>query len=90
MAQSEVGETYILAIWKKMRHRQSKRKRGVAKFRTGKQVRISKEKLNFAKGGEQNYTTELFKIRKALDKTLRLVYEMEDLLGTHIEGKLYS
>jgi len=31
------------------------------KFRAGQHVRISKE-VKFAKGGEQNYTTEIFKV----------------------------
>jgi hypothetical protein len=50
---------------------------------------MSKEKLKFSKGGEQNYITEIFKIRKGMHKTPRPVYELEDLLGTHVEGHLY-
>jgi hypothetical protein len=30
------------------------------KFRVGEHVRISKEKMMFAKGGEQNYTMRCF------------------------------
>jgi hypothetical protein len=90
MAPSKVGDSDILAIWTKMRARQSKIRRAVAKFRAGQHVRISKEKLKFAKGGEQNYTTEIFKIHKVVHKTRRPVYELKDLLGTHIEGQFYS
>jgi transposase InsO family protein len=71
MAPSNVGESDILAIWKKMRARQSKIKTAVAKFRAGQHVRISKEKLKFAKGGEQNYTTEIFKIHKVVHRSPR-------------------
>jgi len=50
-------------------------------------VRISKEKMKFAKGGEQNYTTEIFKIRKVVYRTPRPVFELEDLRGEEIEGQ---
>jgi hypothetical protein len=30
------------------------------KLRVGQHERISKEKIKFAKGGDQNYTTEVF------------------------------
>jgi len=33
-----------------------------AKFRDGQHVRNSNEKMKFAKGGEQNFSTELFRI----------------------------
>jgi hypothetical protein len=65
-----------------MRPGQSKIKTAVAKFRVVQYVRISKEKLIFAKGVEQNYTTEIFKIRKVVHRRLRLVYELEDILRT--------
>jgi len=35
--------------------------------------------MKFAKGGEQNYTTDIFRIINVLRKTLRPVYELEDL-----------
>jgi hypothetical protein len=82
MAPSKVGESDILTIWNKMHDKQSKIKTAVAKFRVGQHVRISKEKLKFAKGGEQNYTTEIFKIRYVVHRSPRLVYELDDLLGT--------
>jgi len=46
--------------------------------------------MNFAKGGEQNYTTEIFKVRKVVHRTLRPVFELEDLRGRQIEGEFYS
>jgi hypothetical protein len=83
MAPSKVGDTDILAMWTKMRARPSRIKRAVAKFRLVQHVRISKEKLKFSKCGEQNYTTEIFKIHKVVHKIPRPVYELEDLLGKH-------
>jgi len=53
-------------------------------------VRISKEKMKFAKGGEQNYTTEIFKVRKVVHRTPRPEFELEDLRGRKIESQFYS
>ena len=39
------------------------------KFRVSQHVRLSKEKMKFVKGGEQNYTTEIFKVRKVVQRT---------------------
>jgi hypothetical protein len=53
-------------------------------------VRISKEKMKFAKGGEQNYTKEIFRIIKLICRTPRPVYELEDLNGKLIDGQFYG
>jgi hypothetical protein len=90
VAPSEVSDSDILAIWSSMRARQSKIKTAVTKCRAGQHVRISIEKLKFAKGGEQNYTMEIFKIRKLVHRSPRPVYELDDLLGTQIEGQFNS
>jgi hypothetical protein len=87
MAPSKVGESDILNIWNKMRARQNKIKTNVAKFRVVQHVRISKEKMKFAMGGEQNYTTEIFKIRNVVHRSPHPVYELEDLLGVQIDGQ---
>ena len=42
-------------------------------------VRISKEKAKFPKSGEQNFSTEIFRIVKVIPRTFRPAYEMEDL-----------
>jgi len=58
----------------------------VAKIKliVGQHVRISKEKMKFAKGGEQTYSTEIFRITKDIERKL------EDLNKTPIEGQFYS
>ena len=53
-----------------------------AKFRAGQHVRISKEKMKFAKGGEQNFSTEIFRIAKLI--------ELEDLNWTPIDCQFYQ
>jgi hypothetical protein len=69
MARSKVKDSDILEIWNRIRARQSAVKRAVARFRVGQYVRISKEKVKFAKGGKQTSTTEIFKKLKVVHKT---------------------
>jgi len=91
MAPADVSDTDVLTIWNKMRGKAGKTQRlSKLKFRVGEHVRISKERMKFAKGGEQNYTTEVFKVRKVVHRTLRPVFELEDLRGREIEGQFYS
>ena len=66
------------------------RRAAVPKYTVGQQVRISKEKMKFAKGGEQNYTTEVFKIVKVLRRFPRPVYELRDLREQDIDGQFYG
>jgi len=70
------------------------RRRGVrvakARFRVGQHVRISKEKMKFAKSAEQNFSTEIFRIAKVIERRPRPLYELEDLNGTPIEGQFYQ
>jgi len=74
MAPSLVTHSDILALWKKMEAKRRRRIR-VAKvrFSVGQHVRIRKEKMKFAKVGEQNFSTEIFSITKAIEaSTTRL------------------
>jgi hypothetical protein len=68
MTPSKVTDTDILKIWRTMRAKLNSICRAPAKFRVGQHVRISKEIHKFAKGGEQNYTTEIFKIHKIVSR----------------------
>jgi hypothetical protein len=61
-----------------------------AKFRVGQHVRISKEKLKFAKAAEHNFSTEIFRIVKVIHTRSQVVYELEDLNDTLIDGQFYS
>jgi len=88
MAPSRVTDSDVLVIWK----RRSSRRIRVAKvnFSVGQHVRISKEKMKFAKGGEQNFSNEVFRITKVIERRPRPVYELEDLNKTPIEGQFYE
>ena len=51
---------------------------GIVKFNVGQHIRISKEKIKFAKWSEQNYTNEIFRIVKVIRRTPRPLYESKD------------
>jgi hypothetical protein len=78
IAPSQVTNSDILAIWQRLNYSQSGVQTAKAKFRVGQHVRISKQKMKFAKGGEQNYTIEIFRIVKVIHRSPRPVYELED------------
>jgi len=46
--------------------------------------------MKFAKAAEHNFSTEIFKIVKVIHTRPRVVYELEDLNGTPIDGQFYS
>jgi hypothetical protein len=46
--------------------------------------------MKFAKGGDQNYTTEIFRIVKVIHKSAHSIYELEDLNAKLIEGQFYG
>jgi len=82
MAPATVTDKHVLAIWTRMNARRSRVRVGKVKVNVGQHARISKEKTKFAKGSEQNYTDEIFRIVKFIRRTPRPVYELEDLNGT--------
>ena len=90
MAPSKLTDSDILAIWSRMRSRHSAIRSAVARYSVGQHVRISKEKFKFVKGGEQNYTTEIFRISKFVRWIPRPVYVLQDLLGKHTDGQFYA
>ena len=90
MAPSKVTDSDTLAIWNRLRSKHSAIRYALIRFSVGQHVRITKEKLKFANGGEQNYTMEIFIISKVVRRDPRPVYELQDLLGKHIDGQFYA
>ena len=71
MAPSHLTDLDSLAIWK-MRRRSVRVPK--VRFSIGQHVRISKEKMKFAKGGKQYFSTEIFRITKVIEtSTTRLL-----------------
>ena len=58
-------------------------------LKIGDTVRISREKLRFEKGYEQNWTREIFTIHKIIPR-VPVVYKLKDLAGEVIEGTFYK
>jgi len=52
-------------------------------------VRISKTKKRFEKGSAQNWSTEVFKIKKGIKRT-PAVYKLEDHMQEEILGTVYD
>jgi len=60
------------------------------KFKVGDIVKISKEKLKFTKGYQQNWTTENFKINTVRTFTRPVTYTLEDINEEVITGAFYE
>ena len=78
MAPSRVTDSDVLGIWKRMEARRRGVRVAKAEFRVGQHVRISREKMKFAKSAEQNFSTEIFRIAKVIERSPRPLYELED------------
>jgi len=46
--------------------------------------------MKFAKAADDNFSTEIFRTVKVIHSRPRVVYELEDLNGTPIDGQFYS
>ena len=90
MASAALIAKHVLEIWTPMKDKRSRVRIGRVKFRLGQHVRISKEKIKFAKGSEHNYTEEIFRISKVIRRTSRPVYELVDLNAQFIEVQFYG
>ena len=60
-----------------------------ASFLVGQYVRISKERMWFAMSAAQNFSTEILRDAKVIDRRPGAVYELEDLKGTNIDDQFY-
>jgi len=60
------------------------------KFSVVQHERICKEKIKFAKGGEQTFSTEIFRITKVIERRPRPVYELEALNKAPIEEQFWA
>jgi len=63
---------------------------GHVKYKVGDLVRITKEKVKFSKGYEQNFSTEIFQVVKVIRRVSQPVYELSDLQNRPIEGQFYN
>jgi hypothetical protein len=90
MAPSKVSPWNIYSLWQNVNSLRAKIPHGHVKFKVGDLVRITKQKVAFAKGYEQTFSTEIFKVVKVITRVPQPVYELSDLQNRSIEGQFYS
>jgi len=90
MAPSRVTDSDILAIWKRTNGKRLRFRAVFTKLRAGQHVRVSKQKIMFAKGGEQNFNTKIFRIVKIIERRNRPLFELKDLNRTPINAQFYQ
>jgi transposase InsO family protein len=73
MTPGKVSPSNIYSIWRKLNSRQAKIPHGRVKFKVGDLARITKQKVAFAKGYEQTFSTEIFKIAKVITRMPQLL-----------------
>lgn len=91
MSPSEVNDTNVLTVWHSLYGNKSRNPVNSLKmkFKIGDKVRISKEKMAFEKGYEENWSTEVFIITQCKNRK-PFVYVLEDLAGEPITGTFYE
>ncbi|GFY55033.1 uncharacterized transposon-derived protein F54H12.3 [Trichonephila inaurata madagascariensis] len=89
MTPASVTETNQSQVWENLYGKQNNRKVNKPKYRLNDTVRISKEKLLFEKGYEQNWTREIFPIHQIIRRN-PIVYKLKDLAGELIRGTFYE
>ena len=79
MPPSKVNPSNIYSVWKRMNSLWTKIPQVSVKYKVGILVRITKEKVKFAKGYEQNFPTQIFQVVKDIRRVPQTVYELSDL-----------
>jgi phosphopantetheine adenylyltransferase len=90
MPLNKVNPSNIYAVWQRVNSVRTDIPQGHVEFRVGDLVRITKEKVKFAKGYEQTYSTEIFQVVNVIRRMPQTVYELPDLQGRAIEGQFYN
>ena len=90
MVPSKVNPSNIYSVWQRINSLWGKIPHGRVKFKVGDLVRITKERAKFAKGYEQTFSTEIFRVVKVIRRVPQTVYEMSDLQDRPIEGQFYN
>ncbi|GFW13301.1 putative uncharacterized transposon-derived protein F54H12.3 [Trichonephila clavipes] len=89
MTPASVTETNQSQVWENLYGKQNNKKVNKPNYRLNDTVRISKEKLLFEKGYEQNWTREIFTIHDIIRRN-PIVYKLKDLAGEVIRGTFYE
>jgi len=87
MAPNKVPPWNIYSVWQNVNSLRTKIPHGRVKFKVGDLVRITKQKVAFAKGYEPTFSTEIFKIVKVITRVPQTLYELSDLQNCSTEGQ---
>jgi hypothetical protein len=90
MHPNKVNPSNIYAVWQRMNSLLTAIPLGHVKFKVGDLVRIRKGKLQFAKGYEQTFSTEIFRVVKVIQRMPQPVYEFTNLRNRYVEGNFYN
>ena len=80
----------IYSVWQRMISLWAKIPRGSVNFKLGDLVRITKEKVWFAKGYEQTFSTEIIRFAKVIQRVAQPFCELTGLQDRPIEGLFYN
>ena len=80
----------IYSVWRKVKSLRAIIPQSCVKFKVGDLVEITKEKVKFANGYEQTFSTEIFSDVKVIHVVPQRVYELSDLQGRPIERQFYN
>jgi hypothetical protein len=86
MAPGKFLPANVYSVWQRVNSLQAKITIGQVKFKVNDHVRISKQKVLFAKGCEQTFSTEIFRVAKVIQRKPQPVYQLTDLQDRPIEG----
>lgn len=89
-APTDVNINNMMEVWRNLNDRIPVIKNRKIKFAIGDHVRISREKGQFEKGFEKNYSDEIFIISEVLPRRHLTVYRIEDMSHQPIEGTFYE
>jgi len=78
MPPSKVSPSNIYSVWRKVNSLRVKIPHGRVKFNVGELVGITKQKVAFAKGYEETFSTEIFRVVKVITRVPQPVYELSE------------
>jgi transposase InsO family protein len=81
----KLSPSNIYSVWRKINSRQAKIRHGRVNFKVGDFLRITKQEVAFAKGYEQIFLTEIFKVLKVITRVTKPVNKLSNLQDRHIE-----
>ena len=90
MPPSKVKPSNVYSDWQRMNSLWAKIPEGRVKFKVGNLVRITKEKVKFAKRYEQTFSTEIFRVAQVILRVRQTVYELTYMQNRPIEGQFYN